>query len=90
MINAVQVMEFVKTKDEADRVETALAALDGFLGGRVYVAIANRYDAASGRIVGEPVGWNVQMLFEPGTMVGRDVIILDCQYKMMGIKNKST
>jgi len=84
MKNAIQVFEHVETADQAAELSTALMGLEGFIGGRVYEAQGIRYSRELGALAMHTSGWNVQMFFEPGTMEGRPVILLDSFMKQIG------
>jgi hypothetical protein len=85
MKNAIQVFEHVETADQAADLSMALMSLEGFIGGRVYEAQGIRYSRELGALAMHTSGWNVQMFFKPGTMVGRPVVLLDSFMKQIGV-----
>lgn len=84
MKNAIQVFEHVADADRAAELSTALMSLEGFIGGRVYEAKGIRYSKELGALAMHTNGWNVQMFFEPGTMDGRPVVLLDSFMRQIG------
>lgn len=85
VIEAIQIMQFATSADDAADVASLMMAEEGFLGGRVYPAINNHYDHVANRLVGTQVGWNVQMFYKPGTASGRRVVLIPSMQRQCGM-----